>query len=303
MINLASLFRFEGNGSLKDRLITALIILVVALGFSWLSIVLPHGGVLCVLWGTCVAVISAFEVARLCARDQQTLRYQPVRGVVLFLILSLPALVSMSAGVTAVFTCEVAWARLYIGTVTAALLLVLYQVLHGRSQIELAARDGERLVSAFLLVSLCAPQVILLSAHPNGVRLAWWLVAVVALNDSAAFFAGRSFGRHKMAPALSPNKTVEGSLVGLLVGALAGLLFWRYLLALPLAPGWVLLLSLLACIGAQGADLSKSYLKRLCGVKDTGAIFPGHGGVLNRFDGIIGAAPVVLLAFLLMGWI
>ena len=73
--------------------------------------------------------------------------------------------------------------------------------------------------------------------------------------------------------------------------------------ALPLAPGWVLLLSLLACIGAQGADLSKSYLKRLCGVKDTGAFFPGHGGVLDRFDGIIGAAPVVLLAFLLMGWI
>jgi CDP-diglyceride synthetase len=303
VINLVGLFRFEGNGSLKDRLLTALIILVVALAFSWLAIVLPNGGVLCVLWATSVAVLSAFEVARLCARDQETLRYQPLRGVILFFILSLPAFVTMSAGVKAVFTCEVDWTRCYAGTMVAALLLVLYQVVHGRSQVELAARDGERPISAFLLVSLCAPQLILLSAHPNGVRLVWWLMAVVALNDSAAFFAGRSFGRHKMAPALSPNKTVEGSLVGLLVGALAGLVFFRYLLALPLAPGWVLLLSLLASIGAQAADLSKSYLKRLCGVKDTGAFFPGHGGVLDRFDGIIGAAPVVLLAFLLLGWI
>jgi phosphatidate cytidylyltransferase len=61
------------------------------------------------------------------------------------------------------------------------------------------------------------------------------------------------------------------------------------------------MISCLAVIAAQGADLSKSYLKRLRGVKDTGAIFPGHGGILDRFDGMIGAAPVVVCALAMMG--
>jgi phosphatidate cytidylyltransferase len=103
-----------------------------------------------------------------------------------------------------------------------------------------------------------------------------------------------------MAPALSPNKTMEGSIAGLLIGTVAGVVFWKLLLG----DGRVgvmslILVSLFATCAAQAADLSKSYLKRLRGVKDTGSFFPGHGGILDRFDGMIGAAPIVVVALLL----
>jgi phosphatidate cytidylyltransferase len=87
----------------------------------------------------------------------------------------------------------------------------------------------------------------------------------------------------------------------LLIGTAAGVVFWKLLIALPIGFVSLVLLSAVAVVAAQGADLSKSYLKRLRGVKDTGAIFPGHGGILDRFDGMIGAAPVVVCAFAIMG--
>jgi phosphatidate cytidylyltransferase len=80
------------------------------------------------------------------------------------------------------------------------------------------------------------------------------------------------------------------------------LFFWGQLISIPISSSGVVLVSLLVTVAGQAADLSKSYLKRLCGVKDTGAFFPGHGGVLDRFDGIIGGAPVLLVALLIAGF-
>ena len=113
--------------------------------------------------------------------------------------------------------------------------------------------------------------------------------------DTCAFFAGRAFGRRKLAPAVSPHKTVEGAVGGLAGAVLAGLLF-----AL-LAPGfrtplWILrmlLLSLLCGVVAQIGDLSFSLIKRQYGIKDYGRLFLEHGGVLDRFDSVLFVAPVV----------
>jgi phosphatidate cytidylyltransferase len=110
------------------------------------------------------------------------------------------------------------------------------------------------------------------------------------LCDTFAFLAGKSIGRHKFAPMVSPNKTKEGfaaALVGSVVGALA---VWR--LALPHEPLWeVLLLAAIIWITSPLGDLVESMLKRSCGVKDSSQTIPGHGGVLDRVDALIFSGP------------
>jgi phosphatidate cytidylyltransferase len=116
------------------------------------------------------------------------------------------------------------------------------------------------------------------------------LLLAVWGNDSVAFLVGSRWGRRKLAPRLSPNKTVEGALGGLVGGGLisaAGL--WR----LDLEPFWpVLGIFLVALVAAQAGDLLESMLKRAAQVKDSGRAVPGHGGLLDRLDAIILAAPV-----------
>jgi phosphatidate cytidylyltransferase len=123
----------------------------------------------------------------------------------------------------------------------------------------------------------------------------WWvllLFGIVAAADIGAFFSGRAFGRVRLAPAVSPGKTWEGVIGGLLssalVGAAAGYMLNWSLLSMAL---------LAVAIGAISVigDLTISMLKRTAGLKDSGRIFPGHGGVLDRVDSLLAALPVYLL--------
>jgi phosphatidate cytidylyltransferase len=117
------------------------------------------------------------------------------------------------------------------------------------------------------------------------------LILVVVASDSAQYFAGRAFGRRPLAPALSPKKTMEGALGGLVAGALTlGVLghWWWPDAPAPLRAG---LGAVLAVLGITG-DLFESMLKRAAGVKDSGAIIPGHGGVLDRIDALLFTTPV-----------
>jgi phosphatidate cytidylyltransferase len=123
-----------------------------------------------------------------------------------------------------------------------------------------------------------------------------FLYAVVFGNDAAAYFSGRAFGRLKLAPSISPGKTVEGFLGGIVGGVLLGIACSRILpcgLSLGEAAGFGTLVAIAAVFG----DLSKSMLKRSAHVKDSGKLLPGHGGVLDRLDGLLFAGP--LLYFLL----
>ena len=116
--------------------------------------------------------------------------------------------------------------------------------------------------------------------------------------DTAAYFAGRAFGRHKLAPIVSPHKTVEGA-VGGLVGGMLGMVIFRiifYLCTLqPLHIGGCILMGLVGALMGQLGDLSFSAIKRQYGIKDYGRLLPGHGGVLDRFDSVLFAAPVLWL--------
>jgi phosphatidate cytidylyltransferase len=123
------------------------------------------------------------------------------------------------------------------------------------------------------------------------------LFAIIVLADSAAFFVGFAVGRHRLAPKISPNKTVEGFVGGLLGGVLGA---WGVrtfgMPDLPLLHALALGL-LTAALGTLG-DLDESLLKRWAGVKDSGTLFPGHGGMLDRFDSLLFGAPVLYYYFL-----
>lgn len=133
-------------------------------------------------------------------------------------------------------------------------------------------------------------------AGPRSVGRAIFLafLGVVWLGDTFAYFVGRAIGNTPLAPRLSPKKTIEGALGGLL-GSIAGALIVRELFGVP---GPLSLLVLFAVAGGvieQLGDLFQSMLKRASGVKDSGSIFPGHGGVLDRIDGLLFAAPLFAL--------
>ena len=132
---------------------------------------------------------------------------------------------------------------------------------------------------------------------PGGPALVLFALAIVWAGDTVAYFVGKSIGRLKMAPALSPKKTWEGA-IGNVVGSLiAGYFFARWQNGDLTA--W-LATAALANIAGQVGDLVESAYKRGAGVKDSGAMLPGHGGMLDRIDSLIFAAPVVWLA---AGWL
>jgi len=124
--------------------------------------------------------------------------------------------------------------------------------------------------------------------------LGWFIL--IWLNDTGAYFAGRAFGRNKLAPSISPGKTWEGWAGGMV----ASLAVAQVLQALvPVSAPWFVLALVVSIFGPVG-DLTESALKRRAGVKDSGQLLPGHGGILDRFDSHIFAAPLAAILFRLI---
>jgi len=130
----------------------------------------------------------------------------------------------------------------------------------------------------------------------HGILLTFWTMGLVWACDSGAYFAGRAIGGPKLAPAISPNKTWAGFLGGVIAAGIgaAGLVF---LFGLPVA--LALATPVLAAL-AQAGDLYESHLKRGAGVKDSGNLLPGHGGLMDRLDGLVFVAPAAALLVLLL---
>lgn len=123
----------------------------------------------------------------------------------------------------------------------------------------------------------------------------WWvilLVAIVWLGDTAAYYVGKNFGRRKMAPVISPNKTWEGAAASLITAVLAAVV-WCLLRREAVDPT-IVGVATATGVAAQMGDLAESLLKRGAGVKDSGRVLPGHGGLWDRMDALLFAAPVLL---------
>ena len=140
-----------------------------------------------------------------------------------------------------------------------------------------------------------------LRAAPQGLALVIFLFAVVWSTDIAAYFTGRALGGPKLWPAVSPKKTWSGALGGLAAAALAGTAVAHVAGAAKLWP--VLLVAAALSVASQAGDLFESSLKRKFGVKDSGRLIPGHGGILDRVDGLVAAAVLAMLIGTLNGGI
>ncbi|MBP1931524.1 phosphatidate cytidylyltransferase [Ammoniphilus resinae] len=119
----------------------------------------------------------------------------------------------------------------------------------------------------------------------NGLTLTLVILIAVWTTDTAAYFVGKAFGKHKLWPAISPNKTVEGSVGAIVFAVLTVVLFAMF--SAQITVPFALLLALAISIGGQIGDLVESAVKRTFDVKDSGQILPGHGGVLDRFDSLL----------------
>jgi phosphatidate cytidylyltransferase len=179
-----------------------------------------------------------------------------------------------------------------------------------RSPIERVMADAAYAVFCLVYIGLTLLALPALREEPDGPSLVLFLLCVVWAGDIVALYVGRAIGRHKLAPRLSPNKTWEGT-IGSLAGSLlaaGGLLGLEHLLAVrfestrlayPEDVWYWLVLAVIVNIAAQVGDLAESALKRSVNVKDSGMLLPGHGGVLDRIDALLLAAPVLWYALVI----
>ena len=173
---------------------------------------------------------------------------------------------------------------------------------HYGEQTTAASKTLKLAVGSLVHVAAWCAMAWIHSSEPNGPQ--WLLVALVCVwsADSGAYFAGKLLGRRKLAPNISPNKTIEGLLGGLVASVMLGLLFAIFAdiqthQIVPVA--FVLLVS--AGFSVIG-DLLESLLKRQAGVKDSGNVIPGHGGILDRIDGVLAAIPVFAVGKAIFGF-
>jgi phosphatidate cytidylyltransferase len=178
---------------------------------------------------------------------------------------------------------------------------ILWAVFIAASVQALFAPDRERaptrtahVVTGCLYAGLGLGPIAALRVGPEGLQ---WVISALVItwaNDTCAYFAGRLFGRHKLHPAVSPNKTWEG-FAGGAVGSVAGMFVARWVAFPALTATDCLILGLVGAVLGPLGDLCESLLKRAHGVKDSGTLIPGHGGLLDRVDALLFNAPAVYL--------
>lgn len=184
--------------------------------------------------------------------------------------------------------------------------LALFAVCAFRSPASRVLVDTASSVFALVYIGVSLLSLPLIWSEPHGASLVLYLLFVVWFGDVAALYVGRAFGRRKLAPTISPNKTWEGSAASM-IGSLAAAVLLYYVArswgANPYVPlsytgpiySW-LVLAVVLNIAAQIGDLVESAIKRGSGVKDSGKLLPGHGGILDRIDALLLAAPVLWYA-------
>lgn len=145
-------------------------------------------------------------------------------------------------------------------------------------------------VTGLIYIPFLLGHLILIRGWDQGMTWTFLLMAVIIAGDTAAYYVGRALGRHKLAPSISPGKTVEGAVGGLAANLLTGALFKKYCFPEFSWGYWIALIMIMGGLGQTG-DLVESILKRSVGLKDSGMIFPGHGGLLDRIDALLFAAP------------
>ncbi|WP_456377233.1 phosphatidate cytidylyltransferase [Thiolapillus sp.] len=269
---------------LKARLLTALVLVpLVVLGVLYL----PNP-----LFALVLAVVvlgGVWELGNLCGLQKTSARFLPLLAMA-------GTLGIMYAGRNHPWA---SWFVLALALWWAAVLLVL---LSGKLKLEVKTglRPVLLLVGLTVLAGVWLALVRLHGMVPHGPGLMMFFLILIWVADSGAYFSGRAFGKRKLAPHISPGKTWEG-VAGALLGGVFCALVLAYLQWLDLSAPLLILLCVSTVMISVGGDLWESVLKRERGVKDSGKLLPGHGGVLDRIDSQIAAGPFFLAGLLLLG--
>jgi phosphatidate cytidylyltransferase len=261
---------------MKQRIVTGLILAVIAVAFILLSSTPLFAGVLMLMWAACM-----WEWTRLIGVQNLGVRIAAVAVTALLMI-----------GLWMVRGQSQWWASIGIGAAWWAIALLWMRKFSFAASPTATNRAIKLGAGLLVLVPSWTALVELHGQHALGPRWTLFALLLIWAADSFAYFAGSRFGRNKLAPRISPGKTLEG-VWGALVGS--GLI--------ALIGGWwlgerdwplVLLIALgLLCVGwSIIGDLFESLMKRQANVKDSGALFPGHGGLLDRLDGVYAAMPM-----------
>jgi phosphatidate cytidylyltransferase len=252
----------RSGGELGRRVISAVVLGVVALGAAW------AGGPAFLLVCTVAALAVWWEWTGIIAASPRSL----VVAIGWVAILGMAASLAMDAPAIAL-VCAVIGAAVAIAT----------------------AQPGRTWAGSGVLYAAAAliPAVMLRNDTTFGLVAIFWLFAVVWAEDTGAYFAGRFFGGRKLAPRISPNKTWSGAVGGTLAAIVAGsAVLW--LAGVAFRPAH-LAIAFVVAVAAQVGDLFESAVKRRFGAKDSSSLIPGHGGVMDRIDGLLIAATVALV--------
>jgi phosphatidate cytidylyltransferase len=264
---------------LKKRIITSLWGIPLLVAAVWFNRPLPWFTTLIAIWG----LLAAFEFYRMAYPSRlPSIAYF---GLVWVLLLILSP--------------HFADNRIAIFLLTAAVTLSLFWLLLP-SKKDQAFRNWAWTVAGILYVGWLLSYLVALRGLDDGRNWVLFVMFTTFGSDTTAFFTGRALGRHQLAPQISPGKTWEGAIGGILGAIVVSLLFiLPTVLNLPLSYGQAMLLGLLVSVSCQLGDLVESLLKRNMGKKDSGRLMPGHGGALDRIDSIIFAGIVVYYYVLL----
>lgn len=254
----------------KKRIFTGLIMLVLALAALW------QGG-----YGFDILVVA---ISVLMLREWVTLFPMPI-------FYRLSALLVLSFSLALAVIAPTIW-----GLKMACAALLMTSLALGLAR----KLGGNRLRAAMGLAYAGLPAVALIwmRAQPQGLYFVLWTLSVVWATDICAYFTGRSVGGPKIAPAISPSKTWAGLVGGMTGAALLSFVVADFAGWTLNGQGWIFpMAGAVAALCAQTGDFFESWLKRQSGVKDSGSLLPGHGGLLDRMDGVV---PVSLMATLIL---
>ncbi|MCC5812381.1 MAG: phosphatidate cytidylyltransferase [Ectothiorhodospiraceae bacterium] len=271
---------------LRWRVLTALVLLPLALAAIFL---LPT-------WGFAMAagaafLVGAWEWTRLVGCDRPATRWAYLGGLVFIM------------GVIGGAPADGPWSPLLLLLGLLWWLVALVQLKHYASATEEqrgAATPAPLLTGALVLLpSWCG--MVWLHAQPAGPWLLLFPLVLTWAADVGAYFAGRALGRRKLAPGISPGKTWEGAIGGLLLAVVAALVMETLFPVPPMSVVLLIPIVLLTVVFSVVGDLYESMVKRRVGVKDSGTLLPGHGGVLDRIDSLTASVTIFALLLYLIG--
>jgi len=263
--------RLKHSYMLKKRVITALCLVPLLVAAVWFDKPLPWLTIFAAIWG----VLAALEFYRMVAATKvPPLTYIGLIGTLLFILsphFDYPGFNALI--LTSLVVLPLIWLLL-------------------RPNKEVAFPSWAWTMAGMLYIGWLLSYFVALRGLDWGREWVLFALLTTFASDSAAFFTGRAWGRHHLAPGISPGKTWEGAIAGVFGAIIAGILLIM-LLGLPLSYGGAILLGLLVSLFGQSGDLIESLFKRNMGVKDSGKLLPGHGGFLDRMDSIVFAGIVV----------